>query len=398
MKRLLFIAHRVPYPPDKGERIRAYHEIRVLSRHFRVTLAAPALEPSDADNAGQLGRWCEDVLTAPAGGPAGLLRGAALAAAGRSVSEGYFRSRLLARRVAACRPLDLAMGYCSTMLPYLRRAPATRRVLDLVDVDSAKWSHYAERSAWPASWLYRREARAVGALERRALAECDAVFLVSSAEAEALPARDGRVLPVDNGVDAEHFRPDAAERVERADLVCTGTMSYRPNVDGVRWFVREVWPGVRRCFPEAVLAVVGRDPSPAAQKLAETPGVRVTGAVDDVRPYLAGASAAICPLRMARGVQNKVLEAMAMERAVVASPAALEGLDVEPGRDVLPADRPEEWVAEIASLLEDADRRRSFGRAARRRVLERYDWEACLRPMTELCLSLAEEGAAEGRA
>jgi len=393
MKRLLFISHRVPYPPDKGERVRAFHEIEVLCQHFRVTLAALAREPSDAEAARELERWCEKVITAPAGGRVRLLRGGMALLCGRSVTEGFFHSRRLAYALgeeAAREPFDLVLIYSSNVLPHALSVPAGARIADLVDVDSAKWAGYADAARWPRRWLYRREARGVRALEQRALDQCDAVILVSDAEVQALGAESDKVIAIGNGVDTEYFKPSGAEPARPPSLVFTGQMDYKPNIDGVCWFVGEVWPALRREMPEVTFSIVGRNPTRAVRRLADVPGVRVTGSVPDVRPYLAKATLAVVPLLIARGVQNKILEAMAMGRAVVASPAALEGLEVEAGTEVIEAQAPDEWQLEILDLLQNHARRQGVEQAARSCVEKHYAWEARLKPLVEACVRLAE--------
>lgn len=403
MKRLLFIAHRVPYPPDKGERVRAFHEIRALAEHFRVTLAALAHSPEDRASGRELESWCERVVTAPAGGTLGLARGTAALLRGKSVTEGYFRSRRLAGKLkdeAARDPFDMVLAYCSAALPYALAVPAPLRVADLVDIDSAKWAAYAEAARWPTSWLYGREAAGVARLERRALRQCDAVVLVSEDEAKTLGTESDKVLAVANGVDTDYFRPQKRPADQAPTLVFTGTMDYRPNVEGVCWFAETVWPALRRERPDLRLAIVGRDPAPAVRRLAERPGIEVTGSVPDVRPYLARATVAVAPLLMARGIQNKVLEAMAMGRAVVASPAALEGLDVETGTEVIEAQPPEEWQREILDLLENEARRQGIEQAARSCVETRFAWDRQMNPLVDLCLNLSdasEHGQATGR-
>jgi len=396
MKRLLFIAHRLPYPPDKGERVRAFHEILALSRHFRITLAALAHSDPDASAAPELQECCEKVITGRAGGNLGLLRGAISLCAGNSVTEGYFRDRGLLRTLleeARQEPFDIVFAYSSCTLPYALAVPARARVMDIVDVDSAKWAGYAQAARWPKSVLYRMEARGVGALERQAVETCDAVLLVSEAESRALGVRSDKVFAVENGVDTEYFKPTQAAAAGPPSLVFTGTMDYRPNVDGVCWFVREVWPGLKREVPDLVFTIVGRDPSRTVRKLAEVPGVRVTGAVRDVRPHLTAATAAVVPLRIARGIQNKILEAMAMGRAVVASPQAIEGLDVNVGEEVLRAESPDEWIAAVRGLLSDGGRRERLGQAARKRVVSDYSWASRMMPLVLLCTALA--GASE---
>ena len=395
MKRLLYIAHRLPWPPDKGERVRAFHEIKALSSHFDVTLAALTHGPSDASDLGELGTMCHKVVLAPAGGTLGLLRGAAGSLiAGRSVSEGYFRSKTLIKRIRAearDAPFDLVFAYCTSVLPYALGVPAAAHVIDLVDVDSAKWASYARASRWPRRWLYQREADTVGRLEQLALQQCQAVFVVSAAEAAALKSDSENIVPVANGVGCDYFAPGrvAPADLGAAALVFTGTMDYRPNAEGVCWFVREVLPALRREMPEVTFAIVGRDPTAAVRKLAEIPGVIVTGSVPDVRPYFEAAAVVVCPLQIARGIQNKVLEAMAMAKPVIASPGAIEGIDAETGRDLLQADSPDQWVRQLGELMSDPARRQTLAAAARRRMADSYSWSARMAPLVSLCDRLA---------
>lgn len=393
MKRLLFIAHRVPYPPDKGERVRAFREIVALSKSFRITLASLSHTSDAAARADGLRPWCEEVVVCPAGGLSGLVRGTLCLLRGRSVTEGFFHSRRLdayLREASQREPFDLVFAYSSGTLPAALGVPAGARVADLVDADSAKWQTYADRAAWPKSWLYRRESLGVRRLERLAVRRCDAVVLVSEAEADALGQVGGNVFAVANGVDADYFAPPPDHVAGRRALAFVGTMDYRPNVEGVCWFVGEVWPRLRRRLGDLTLTIVGRDPARAVRRLSGTPGVTVTGTVDDVRPYVAAAGAVIAPLRIARGVQNKVLEAMAMAKPVVASPAALEGLDVRVGEEALQADSPEQWERAILHVLEDAALAERLGEAARRCVLTRYDWAARMESLVELCKRVCE--------
>ena len=401
MERLLYISHRVPFPPDKGERVRAFHEIRSLAGRFRVTLACLIHSPADRQAAANLSEWCEKVILAPAGGKVGLLRGTCALLCGKSVTEGYFRSprmrRLLAEE-AHREPFDLVFAYCSSVLPLALGVPAKGHVIDLVDVDSAKWQAYARDAFWPLSWLYRLEARAVRRLERQAVEQCDAVFLVSEAEARVLGPAGTRTMGVCNGVDSEYFSPSACLTLPEhqpagPSLAFVGQMDYRPNVDAVCWFASEVWPRLTKELPELRFTIVGRDPARPVQQLARLSGVTVTGTVPDVRPHLASATAVIVPLRIARGIQNKILEAMAMGKAVVASPEALEGLDLRIGRDALQADSPDEWTRRIIDLVRDPAARQALERSARQRVVEDYAWAQQMAPLVGRCRELAQHGA-----
>lgn len=390
MRRLLFVAHRLPYPPDKGERVRAFHEIQALREAFHVTVAAPVSPGAAVPAASSL---AENVVTVPDGSPRATLRAAWTLLTGSSASRGRFDSIRLRRHLRRAQrggAFDLVVAYCSSMVPAALSVPAAAHVADLVDADSAKWTAYADNAAWPRRWIYARESRAIRRLEQQAARDCDAVVCVSDAELDAL-GLTGRAdaLAVGNGVDAAYFHAAAPEESEPGRIVFTGTMSYRPNADAVCWFAREVLPGVRDAVPEASFAIVGREPAPAVRQLAGAPGVEVTGAVPDVRPYLSRAAAVVCPLRLARGVQNKVLEAMAMARPVVASPAALEGLEAEPGRHVLRADSAAAFRDAVVGLLTDSRLRETIGTAARGHVERHYTWDARLAPLVELCRRLA---------
>jgi len=389
VKRLLYIAHRVPFPPNKGERVRAFHELKTLAQDFRITLAALVHSKEDYEAAGFLRQWCKRIILAPAGGKTGLIRGGWSLVQGKSVTEGFFHSRSLYKQLekeTRRKPFDIALAYSSSMLGYLLRVPVPYRLMDLVDVDSAKWFAYAKESGWPMNRLYQREGQAVRRLEQDAVARCDAVMLVSGAESEALGSYSKKVSVLSNGVDTEYFMPRKSTRSDGVSLVFTGTMDYRPNVEGVCWFVKQVWPDLRRQMPELAFYIVGRNPTRAVKQLAAVPGVSVTGKVPDVRPYLAEARVAVCPLFLARGIQNKVLEAMAMGRAVIASGPALEGLEeVKVGKDVLQADSPDEWKSAILQLLGAQNRRLELEQQARQCVETKYSWAARMSPLTALC-------------
>jgi len=399
MRRVLYIAHRLPYPPDKGERVRAFNEIKALSEHFRITIAALVTDHQSPEHADGLRACCEKVIVAPLGHVRGIVRGGLSLLAGRSVTEGYFRSRLLGRLIAqesSREPFDLVMGYSSSMLPYVLDVPARAHVIDLVDVDSAKWTSYAERSRWPKKWVFRREAAGVRRLEKQAVERCDAALLVSDAEAKAMDCGGRNVLAVANGVDVEYFRPGVVDAADLgpAGLVFTGTMDYRPNIEGVCWFVREIWPRLKADVPELTFTIVGRNPAPAVCRLAQTPGVTVTGGVPDVRPYLQGAALVVCPLQIARGIQNKVLEAMAMGKPVIGSPDALGGIELQLDVEAIEADSPHAWREQISRLLADRATRDSMGHAARLCVEAKYTWPARMSPLASLCqrLSAGEGG------
>jgi sugar transferase (PEP-CTERM/EpsH1 system associated) len=384
---VLYLVHRVPYPPDNGDRIRAFNILRFLAARARVHLACLADEPVE-EAVPALRPYCERLGIVRLR-PTRWARSLVSLACGRSATEGAFASpalRALLRGWARGTRFHACLASASSMLSYLRLREwaGVPAVIDLVDVDSQKWFDYAAAGRGPRSWLYRLEGHRLRRLERGLPAWARAVTLVSEAEAQlyrgfCLP---GDVRAVPNGVDLDYFRPGAA--AAEPSCVFVGALDYRPNVDGAVWFCSEVWPEIVRRQPQARLYLVGRRPAPAVLRLAGAPGVEVVGQVPDVRPYLARAAVTVVPLRIARGIQNKVLEALAMGRAVVASPQALEGLAVQPGVHVWQASTPAEWVRAIRALWADTDRQLALARAGRRHIEENHRWVSCLEPFATL--------------
>jgi sugar transferase (PEP-CTERM/EpsH1 system associated) len=388
---VLYLAHRFPYPPDKGDRIRTYHLLRSLSELADVHLACFADESFGRSDLDELGRLCRRVAVIRLGNRSRRIRAFCSLASGRTATEGAFGSpamRTLIGRWTRETRFHSAIASASSMVQYLgaREARQIPAVVDLVDVDSRKWLDYAGATRGPMAWLYRTEGRRLGDLERSIPIWARAVTLVSEAEA-ALFRRSGGSGPihaVTNGVDFDSFHPGIPGSGDRGGCVFVGALDYRPNVDGVVWFCREVWPEILSRRPGTRFALVGRKPSAAVRRLAGLPGVDLVGQVHDVRPHLASASVAVMPLRIARGVQNKVLEALAMGKAVVASPEAIEGIRAEPGVHLLAASAPAEWVEAVTRLLDDGDLRQRLGADGRAYVEEAHSWERCLAPFGTL--------------
>jgi sugar transferase (PEP-CTERM/EpsH1 system associated) len=386
--RLLFLAHRIPYPPDKGEKIRAWHMLDHLATRWRVDLGCLADDRADLRHVPFLLTRCAEVECRHAGSRLGIAtRALARLRPGLPITLGWFHEPGLAawvRRGLAERRWEAALVYSSAMAPYVMGPEAERaglrRVLDMVDIDSEKWRAYAEGAKGPMRQVWSREARTLLGLERRAARAFDVSLFVSEAEAarfaELAPETAGRIGWVDNGVDLDRFDParDWPNPFGAAPaIVFTGTMGYRPNVEAVVWFATEVLPLLDGA---AEFHIVGANPAPAVQALAARPGVHVTGTVPDVRPYLAHAAVAVAPLHIARGIQNKVLEAMAMARPVIASPQAFEGIKAVPGRDLLVADGAGPMASAVRAVLAGAHP--GLGAAGRVAVRQGHDWHAAL--------------------
>jgi polysaccharide biosynthesis protein PslH len=389
--KLLYLVHRLPYPPNKGDKVRSYHLLRHLVRQHEVHLGTFIDDPDDEAHLPVVQGLCATVCAerlqprrARVASLAGLLHGQAL-------SVHYYRSARLRRWVAdtvARHRLDAAVVFSSTMAPYLEPHPGLPMLLDMVDVDSAKWAAYAPRHRWPMSWLYRREAERLLVCEQAAARAARTTYLATPKEAELFrslaPDSAARVQPLSNGVDTEFFVPHADRaspfRPGEPAIVFTGAMDYWPNVDAVCWFASEVLPALRARHPGLRFHIVGRAPTPAVLALAADPaaGVQVTGTVPDVRPYLQHASVVVAPLRLARGIQNKILEAMAMARPVVAASTCVEAMTARDGQDLLAAESADDFIGAVDRLLADAGQAATIGRAGRAQVLEHYGWDAHL--------------------
>jgi polysaccharide biosynthesis protein PslH len=385
---VLYMVHRVPYPPDKGDRIRAFHLLRFLARQSGVHLACLADEPVEGDVLATLQRYCERVAIVPVGRER-WLRGLSSVLRGHTITEGVFHSPVLAatvRQWARETDFHVCLASASSMVPYLRMAEldTVPAVVDLVDVDSQKWLDYAAASRGPRAWLYRLEGYRLRRLETALPAWASAVTLVGRAETDLYRrfCAKGPVHVVTNGVDLEYFQPCPDSSAEGCIFV--GSLDYRPNVDGANWFCREVWPEIIRARPDAKLRLVGRRPALAVRRLTALPGVELIGQVPDVRPQLAASAVVVVPLQIARGVQNKVLEALAMGKATVASPQALAGLGTKPGVHLIEAASRQRWVESILRLLGDQELRRALGAAGRRYVEEHHRWLRCLEPFGRL--------------
>ena len=377
---ILFLAHRVPYPPDRGDKIRSYHVLKHLAARTPVHLCAFADHAADETPHPALRALTASCTIVPR--RKGRVRATLEAlASGRAASLTAFDDAAMRAAVGAVPPTDATYCFSGQMAQYL---PDDRpAVMDFVDVDSAKFAQLASTAAAPLRPLLRREARLLGAHERAVAARVHASLFVTEAEAALFRAGGGagRIVVVENGIDARCFDPGAgfARLAEQGPLiVMTGQMDYRPNIDGALWFADSVLPAILARHPQARLAIVGRNPSAAVRALPKRAGVVVTGAVADVRPWLVAASVCVAPLALARGVQNKVLEAMAMARPVIASPAAADGIDH--GGTVAVADGVEAWIEQVAAVLAAP----MANDAARARVLARYDWDARLAPLDGL--------------
>lgn len=386
---VLFLCHRVPFPPKRGGKIRPFNIVRHLSRSgHRVTVASLARSRAELEESRGLAQHCERALVEVVLAPAAWGRMLARLPTAEPSSFGYFHSGRLRRRLAAefaARPPDLVFAHCTSVAPYVERRPAPLKILDYGDMDSQKWREYSRHRAQPFAAGYWLEAVKLERRERALAAGFDLCTCTTRAELDTLRALGVR-KPSDwfpNGVDADYFSP--AEGAYEADRIAfIGRMDYYPNQDAVTWFCRELLPGIRARRPGARLSIIGAEPPPHILRLAQPGVVEVSGSVPDVRPLLRRAAVTVAPLRIARGTQNKILESMAMGVPVVSSPEAAGGVDAVPGAHFLTAATPAEWIAAVTGVLADPGLRAALARAARERVLSHHSWDASMRRLDRL--------------
>lgn len=396
MPDLLFLTQRIPYPPIKGEKIRPLQILNHLRARYDVHLGCLVDDPRDLDHVETIRALCTDSYFATLDRRRAKITCLRGLATGKPLSVTFYYDRGLAAWVKQVlhRVRPEVLFICSSnMAPYVLDAGYRGRVclVDLADVDSEKWRDYARHGSFPMSWVHRREWRQTAKLERRIAHECDWSTFVSQDEADLfarlLPDCAAKIRAISSGVDHRYFDPQqppgpAPFDTAKLNFVFTGTMDYPPNVDAVTWFATAILPIIRLSRPDAQFHVVGSSPAPEVTKLGDADGVFVTGRVPDVRPYLSYATAGVAPMRIARGIQNKVLEAMAMARPVVVTRDALTGIDAVPGHEVLLAEGADAFAAACLQTAEPGAA--AIGQAARSRVVADYVWAERLRGFDRL--------------
>jgi len=397
-QKILFICHRIPYPPNKGEKIRSYNILRYLCRRHEVSLAFLIDDRQDEVHADSLRAMvktlCYDIIRPRAK----KLRSSLSLLCGRPLSVPYFYSPALQKEIDGLldrQEVDCIFCSSSPTAEYVFRSrhfagkcQHARRMMDFIDMDSYKWQQYAQTARRPMRWIYQHEAKYLMAYESRIANFFQRIFFVTEAEKDLflrhIPCDNAQAIG--NGVDLSFFNPSHASPLKKNGpaLVFTGAMDYPPNIEGISWFSEEIFPVVRKTIPDLLLYIVGSRPSEKVLRLDRQEGVTVTGYVKDIRDYLAMADICIAPLRIARGIQNKVLEAMAMGKATVCTPEALEGIPARPGEHLVVADGEERFAVQLIKLLTDRAAAALLGNQARRFIEKEFSWDAQLSPLDSL--------------
>jgi sugar transferase (PEP-CTERM/EpsH1 system associated) len=380
--RIFCVCQRVPFPPDRGDKIVTFHEIRHLSQKHEVHVFCLADGGQDLANLPALRDCAASVTAVAVTRLRSRLRSLLALAAGRPLSVAAFDEaelhQAILRKYDEVLP-DLIIVFSCNVAQYAEHFPGVPRIMQFHDLDSLKWAQFAERKRIPLKWIYRIEAQRLLAYERGIAHGFSHALVCTAAEREDF----ARLFPgaavslVGNGVDLEYFRSPGAVK-EPGSLVFTGVMDYFPNVDAVEWFCDAILPLVRAQIPQARLTICGSRPTAAVRQLAKREGVRVTGWVPDTRPYLDTAEVFVAPLRVARGVQNKLLEALAMGLPCIASAIAWRGTTVGRGNGILVADNAAEFAAHVIRLLRDSAFRAETAKKAREAAEAQYRWEGQL--------------------
>ncbi|WP_128892740.1 TIGR03087 family PEP-CTERM/XrtA system glycosyltransferase [Erythrobacter sp. HKB08] len=394
---ILFLAHRIPFPPDRGDKIRSHHLLAKLAQHARVHVGCFGETEADFAAKTELAKVAQTHCLVPRKKSL-QMAGIEALATGKPVSLTAFGSDDLKRWVAetiATRNIDAIFVFSGQMGQYVPDDFAGRVLIDLCDVDSAKFEAYGQQGKTPRAIIDRREARLLAKEEDRLVERADAVFLVSENEADLLRSRLGpeaarKVRALCNGIDTEFFAPSGSDsrspfaQNEGPHVVFTGQMDYQPNVLAVERAALRLIPRLRDIHPSAQYHIVGRAPTSAVEALGQQPGVKVWGEVPDVRPFLAHSDAVLAPLTIARGVQNKVLEAMAMAKPVVLSQEAATGIDALDGRDFAIGRSDSELVEHLLALFASPEKADAMAASAHAFVTDHQGWEAMLRPLGDM--------------
>jgi glycosyltransferase involved in cell wall biosynthesis len=462
--KILYIAHRIPYPPDRGDKIRSFNEIKYLSQRHEIHLACLADDPKDLKYENDLKHFCKSTNVVLVNPKIVKLKSSFYLFSKKPLSVPYFYSRKLQRSVdqlLSTNDYDAIFCFSSPMAEYVfksgllvsgflkfeksllkgspvtsdqklassvqrpatssqqpetsKKHPATSvrqpatRIMDFVDVDSDKWGQYSKHARFPMSWVYALEGRRLADYERKVAETFDHSIFVTEAEAKIFRNKNlhiKNITAISNGVDLDYFSPtfsqhpstinqppetstqhpetgnqnpttrihQPASSFHQPVIVFTGAMNYFANVDGVVWFTKEILPLIRKEIPEIRFYIVGSNPAKEVLSLSSDSGVTVTGYVPDTREYLNKAAVVVVPLRIARGIQNKILEAMAMGISVVATPQAFEGIEAQPGRDLVLGENAEKFGECVIKLIRKVSLRKSIGDNARRIVEKNYCW------------------------
>ena len=387
---LLFLCHRIPFPPNKGDKIRSFNMLKALSKDFDIHLGSFVDDPYDWQYADTLDDYCASKLLLNQNKFWCKVKGLKAFLTGDAISVPYYFSGEMEQWVTdtlAEHKISKVFVYSSVMAQYINERDNLHTVIDFVDVDSDKWRQYSEGKSGLSSWLYGREYKTLQEFEGYSAERAHYSLFVSPQEAELFKQQvqdviKPRVRGMLNGVDTDYFDPQeecSDPLANHVDVVFTGAMDYWANVDAVLWFAKHVWPLVKKRQPDATFFIVGGNPTQEVMALDGKSGIKVTGRVKDVRPFIKYSKVAVAPLQIARGIQNKVLEALSMAKPVVATTMAIEGIEARTD-NIKITDSPEEtakYVVQYLEQFENAPENRQW-------ILENLQWKYALAGLKSL--------------
>jgi sugar transferase (PEP-CTERM/EpsH1 system associated) len=395
--KILFLSHRIPFPPNKGEKIRTFHQLKhLVDAGHQVSVIAPYEDDSELDFFKALEQqYCEKVIGIKLGAKprrliTGIISGKAL-----SVSNFYSKAlQLLLDGLLNQHQFDVIICTASSMAEYIFKSSTLTThkppvlLMDFMDLDSDKWRQYAQRSAYPMKWVYLRETKLIGKFEQQIAQTFNACFFITEAEKALFCKTIGKVdniYAVENGMDTQVFKPAVNKVIpEQPILLFTGVMDYAPNVDAVVWFVDNIWQQVLKKWPQAQFYIAGMSPSDKVKALEVNQGIVVTGFVDDILPYFDKASVFVGPFRIARGVQNKVLQAFACGLPVVSTAMGAEGIRCKDGESILIAHTADEFMQKLTVLHEDKILVKTMTDNALNIIQQHYAWDGVLQPFDDV--------------
>ena len=387
--KILFVCHRLPYPPNRGGKIRPFNMIRHLSKRHAVVVASLAESEHELREGADLKSYCDDVIAEVLPVSTRWLQACKALFTKTPSSVAYFWSSRLHRRIQAKvrdSQFDVVMAHCAFVAQYIMHLDGAGRYIDFGDLDSGKWFDYSQHRSPPLSWGYGLEAKKLRAYEKQVAERFHHCTVTTEGELDEFHTLDVsvpcRVIP--NGVDSAYFRRQSLTPADSSVIVFLGRMDYFPNVDGVLYFTKEIFPLICQSLPQAKLRIIGSNPTRAIRNLAKIPSISVTGYVPDVRPYLRDAAVAIAPLRIARGTQNKLLESMAMGVPIVSTPEAAKGVQAISGTHLAVASGTEMFAKEVIRVIQNAAQRQQFSDHGHRLIEEEHAWPLSMARLDEV--------------
>lgn len=400
---LLFLCHRIPFPPNKGDKIRSFNILKKLSEHYDVFLGCFIDDAFDKQYVATLNKYCVSVFHLDQHKTLAKMKGLTGFLTNKPITLPYYfdkRMQQWTNRVIAQHTIEKVFVYSSSMAQYVQKKSFSNleRVIDFVDIDSDKWRQYAMKKTGVAKWFFNREYRLLAQAEDSICAEFDHSLFVSPDEAQLFrerqpPSYQNKVHGLLNGVDVNFFDPQATFEQEvkvpnQPFITFTGAMDYWANIDAVLWFVENVWPLILAKKPHALFCIVGGNPSREVLALAKEQGIIVTGRVHDVRPFIEQARCVVAPLQIARGIQNKVLEAMSLNKAIVVTPMAMEGINAYENETVVITDDAQKYTQACLAFLDNQQTNQSTNREW---VIEQFTWPQTLAPLMHYFSTKKEE-------